>query len=181
MAMVVVMMMPAVVAMAMLVPVMRRRVIRARLHALLVAVAARLIGDLRAAGDIDRQMRVGADVTEVDRARLADAGGDPAVAAVLARRRGRLPGLPDVARRRRLMPSVLRRGPMPAPQPLPTRMVAAVAVGGPGRIKHADLASVASSWRGERRDAGGCGRRLRCSRRWRTRKMGRQQRPRRRQ
>lgn len=52
-----------------------------------------------APGDIDRQMRVGADVAEVDRAGLTDAGGDAAVAAVLARRHGRFRGRLDLARR----------------------------------------------------------------------------------
>jgi hypothetical protein len=96
MAMVVVVVMPA---MAVPVPVMRRRAIGARPHALLIAVAARLIGNLHPPGDIDRQMRVGADVTEVNRARLPHAGGDAAVAAVLARRHGRFRGRLDLARR----------------------------------------------------------------------------------
>jgi hypothetical protein len=47
--------------------------------ALLVAVAPGLVSDLRPAADIDREVRVGADVAEVDRAGLADARGDAAI------------------------------------------------------------------------------------------------------
>jgi hypothetical protein len=76
--------MPAMATMAVPVPVVRRRAGGAGSHALLVASAARLIGDLCAAADIDRQVRVGPDVAKVDRARLADARRDAAVAALIA-------------------------------------------------------------------------------------------------
>jgi hypothetical protein len=138
----VVMVMPTVVAMAALVPVMRRRVIRARLHALLVTVAAGLIGDLRAPGDIDRQMRVGADVTEVDCAGLADARRHAAVAAVLARRRGRLPGLLALARR------CLTMWPMPMPMPPSAIMSPRVVVVGGRRGERAGADRRLGRWRG---------------------------------
>jgi hypothetical protein len=103
MAMVVVMMIPAMAMMAVPMPMVRRRAVCAGPHTVLVASAAGLVGDLGAAADIDGEVRVGPDVAEMHRARLADAGGDAAVAAVAAlivTRRGYwLPGLLDLARR----------------------------------------------------------------------------------
>ena len=155
----------AAMAMAVaMIAMMKSWVARATLTAapLLVAVAARFVRDLRAARDVDGQVRIGADVAEVDRAGLADARGDAAVAA-----RRPAHGAPDDA-----LPDLAARMPM-----LAAMVAVMTAPLAPLGAAPAGSAAVAGGWRGQRLDArlGGGGPRR--SRRRRNRQMGGQQRP----